>query len=290
MAISEKKNLLRGMYRADEPAAEPDAAQDAQRAAATGVPSRMEARFDRAVAIISHLGLYVLALIGGAAIGWTIFSHYQAGLAFQPTGRAETYVRDFFLMGGLSLILGLLATCLFIMARESLPRGWRWVALSAVLVLLPASIGATIFLPAVYERGRAQAFERLDVKQLAADAGAICEMFPQESNDARVIAPLDSEYGMLPEYTRDVLKPAKVQVYPRGVALRLPSRSSYDTAETIVIPWPSLTPSAAAGLTSRDGYTQLSTDVDVFRVKNQFNFPELQNPSLPPATNPWAMY
>lgn len=290
MAIGEKKNLLRGMYRNDDPGADaaPDPALEAQRSAATGTPSRIEARFDRAVAIISHLGLYGLCLIGLGAIAWTLYSHYQAGLAMQPTGRADTYVRDFFLMGGLSLILGMLGGCLFIMARETLPRGWRWVALTSVLVLLPLSIGATIFMPFAYDRGRTLAFQRLDPRRLASDAQSICEMFPQESNDARLIHPLDSEYGMLPEYTRDVVKPAVVQVYPRGVALRMPSRSAYDNAEAIVIPSPSLTPSAAAGLAGRTGYTQLSTDVDVFRVKDQFNYPELQDPGRPPATNPWA--
>ncbi|HVX84511.1 MAG TPA: hypothetical protein VH253_06815 [Phycisphaerae bacterium] len=287
MAISEKKRLLQDMYRPDpalaSPAGEIPAPPPAARAAL------IERRFDRAVLLCAHLGLYLLALAGIGAIAWMQYRHYLAGLALEPTSRASRYVHDFFAIGGCELFLAFFGCVLFVLFRDSLPKGWRWIPLIALFVLIPAGPLSTVFLPSAFRYGRDVAQRRFDTRQLAIDAQDICRLFPQDANTPREINPSDGDWAKLPPYTRDLGKIESVEVYPRGVALRTEPPTWQGPGEAIIIPVPLLNGSDAADLAGQPGITQLGGE-PVFRAASGASLDPLYDPAKPPppaATMPW---
>jgi hypothetical protein len=285
MAIGEKKRLLQEMYRPD-----PASASDAAPLPPAGTPApAIERRFDRAVVILVNVGLYLLALAGIAAILWMQYRNYLAGLALEPTHRAQHYVHDFFAIGGTELFLAFLATGLFILFRDALPKGWRWVPLIALFVLIFAGPFSTFFLPYSFQHGRDVAQRRMNTWQLCADAMEICRLFPQDSNTPHDITPADEEWTKLPAYTRGLDKIQSVEVYPRGVALRTEPATWAGPGEAIIIPVPPLSPSDAADLANQPGITQLG-EQPVFRAASGASLERLYDPAKAPppaATMPW---
>ena len=288
MAIGEKKQLLRGMYAA--PPADNTGGEvppQGEMAAAVKTGRRMEAGLDRAVSVAAFMGLMFLVAVGVGPMVWTLYREHQAGLALAPLDRSSEYVLDFFRMEGLAMLLLLLGAGVFVVTREQLPRGWRWVPVVLLILLLPAGVGVTVALSGTYASGRLETLRGWNLEQLQKDAAEICEMFPPDDNNPRTINSGDAEYDALPEYTRLTLKPAQVLVYPRGIALRVESASRFSWPETIVVPAAGLSRSEEAALAAQKNYQQLREGESVFRVKDEWAYPVLEDPRQSPASGPY---
>jgi len=238
------------------------------------------------------IALFAPLLLGLMALVWPLLSHYMEGYYFRPESSAQQYIsQGLILIGSVTfvLLLGLLA---FLGLRGQVGPQARWIALALTLSLIPLAVVILFMGPACRARGVAAGYKALDGTALAADAVTITRLFAMPYDHVLTIGPFDSDYARLPAFTRDTLKPLRINVYANGVVYVLEEGNSYGLSPThsgVCVPVHKTgngqyLQSEIEVMVRTSGMTQLVPGQPVLRyVDCTDDFPQLKDPPDPNA-------